>query len=219
MLGSIFGKVGRFLNMTTWYVMKNRSGVVGMAGVAATVRQLKAAHPATKIHLVGHSLGGRLMAGCCKSLANAPMVQPDSVTLLEAAFSHYGFSPNNGRGKVGFFRSVIEKGVVKGPLLATFSAQDNVVGLVYATASRLAGDNVQGVGDAKDPFGGIGRNGSQMTPESTFETLHDAGKPYAAFPLGKVVNLDGSGGRIKDHGDVTNPDVTYAFASAAAAAV
>jgi hypothetical protein len=28
--------------------------------------------------------------------------------------------------------------------------------------------------------------------------------------------LDGSGGIIKDHGDVTNSDVTYAFASAVA---
>lgn len=216
MLGSVFGGIGKFLNMTTWYVMKNRSGVVGMAGVAAAVRTLKAAHPAIKVHLVGHSLGGRLMAGCCKSLTNAPMVQPHTTTLLEAAFSHYGFSPNNGRGKVGFFRRVITTGVVKGPLLATFSAQDNVVGLVYATASRLAGDNVEAIGDANDQFGGIGRNGSQMTPESTFETLHDAGKPYAPFALGKVVNLDGSGGRIKDHGDITNLDVTYAFATSVA---
>jgi len=35
--------------------------------------------------------------------------------------------------------------------------------------------------------------------------------PYK-FQLGIVNCLDGSGGLIKDHGDVTNPDVTYAFA-------
>jgi hypothetical protein len=31
-----------------------------------------------------------------------------------------------------------------------------------------------------------------------------------------LTNLDGSGGLIKDHGDVTNEAVTYAFASAVA---
>src|SRR6185369_14569083 len=69
--GSVFGRIGQFLNLTQWYVMKNRSGVVGAAGVAQAVRDLKAANPAIKIHLVGHSLGGRLMAGCAKSLAES----------------------------------------------------------------------------------------------------------------------------------------------------
>ena len=32
--GGIAGGVGRFLNLTTWYVMKNRSGLVGASGVA-----------------------------------------------------------------------------------------------------------------------------------------------------------------------------------------
>ena len=31
-----------------------------------------------------------------------------------------------------------------------------------------------------------------------------------------INNLDGSGGLIKDHGDVTNDAITYAFASAVA---
>jgi hypothetical protein len=195
--------------------MKNRAGVVGENGVARAVRDLKASIPSIRIHLVGHSLGGRLVAGCAKSIAQSPMVQPDSLTLLEAAFSHFGFSANNGKGETGFFRDVIQKGVVKGPLIATFSAQDSVVGTVYAVASRLAGDNLKAVGDANDPFGGIGRNGAQKTAEAVVEKLHAAGSAYR-FTLGKIVNLDGSGGLIKDHGDVTNPDVTYAFASAVA---
>jgi len=196
--------------------MKNRAGVVGENGVAKAVRDLKASIPTIRIHLVGHSLGGRLMADCAKSLAQNPMVQPDSVTLLEAAFSHFGFSANNGKGEPGFFRDVIQKAVVKGPLIETFSAQDSVVGTVYAVASRLAGDNLKAVGDANDPFGGIGRNGAQKTAEAVVEKLHAVGSAYQFVP-GKIVNLDGSGGLIKDHGDVTNPDVTYAFASAVSA--
>jgi hypothetical protein len=216
--GSIFGRIGMFLNLTTWYVMKNRSGVVGANGVAKAVRELRASAPEIKIHLAGHSLGGRLMAGCSKSLAQdpPPQVRPDSLTLLEAAFSHFGFSANNGQGQVGFFRAVVDKQLVKGPFLATFSAQDSVVGIVYATASRLAGQNVEAIGDANDPFGGIGRNGAQKTAEATTDKLHVAGTPYQ-FTAGKILSLDGSGGLIKDHFDVKNANVTYAFASAVAA--
>ncbi|HVT94100.1 MAG TPA: hypothetical protein VHD76_14750 [Bryobacteraceae bacterium] len=209
--GSIFGRIGQFLNLTTWYLMKNRSGAVGAAGVAQAVRDLTAARPGIRVHLVGHSLGGRLMAGCAKSLAETHH-RVESLTLLEAAFSHYGFSPNNGKGVAGFFREVVESGVVAGPLIATFSAQDTVVGRVYAVASRLAGDSVQEIGDANDAYGGIGRNGAQKTPEAESGPLHAVGNPYQFHPA-KVECLDGSGGLIRDHGDVTNATVTYAFAS------
>ena len=211
---SVFGRIGQFLNLTTWYLMKDRSGLVGANGVAQAVRALHLSAPSIRIHLVGHSLGGRLMAACTKSLATPPAVRPDSVTLLEAAFSHYGFSPDNGDKEPGFFREVLSSKVVKGPLVATFSAQDTVVGKAYAITSRLAGDNAQAIGDANDPYGGIGRNGAQRTPESVSELLRaTASNPYH-FPLQKVVNLDCSGGLIKDHGDVTNSAVTFAFACA-----
>jgi len=214
--GSVLGGAGKLANMTTWYQMKSRSGVVGETGVARAARALKADPLNVKLHLVGHSLGGRLMASCAWALTEDPMVRPDSLTLLEAAFSHFGFSPNNGQGLTGFFRDVIAKKVVKGPLLETFSAQDTVVGYVYAVASRLANDNVKAIGDASDPYGGIGRNGAQKTPESVVDQLHEPGTPYT-FQTNVVTNLDGSGGLITSHGDVTNDHVTYAFASALAA--
>lgn len=212
--GSVCGRIGQFLNLTTWYVMKNRAGVVGAAGVAQAVRDLQASRAGVRIHLVGHSLGGRLMAGCSKSLAQTG-TKVSSLTLLEAAFSHYGFSPNNGSGLAGFFRSVIDQQVVKGPLIATYSAQDTVVGKVYAVASRLASDSVQDIGDAGDPYGGIGRNGAQKTPEAILSPLLGPTGTFQ-FQLAKINCLDGSGGLIKDHSDVTNPAVVHAFASAVA---
>jgi hypothetical protein len=214
--GSVFGRVGQFLNLTTWYVMKNRSGVVGATGVAQCVRELRRDHSAVRIHLVGHSLGGRLMASCGKSLAQPPAVRVDSLTLLQAAFSHFGLSADNRDGQPGFFRDVIDKQVVKGPMVATFSFQDTVVGKAYAIASRLAGDNTKAVGDRDDPYGGIGRNGAQNLNEHAEERLHDAGSPYMLKP--RIVHcLDGSGGLITSHGDVENERVTWAFASAVAA--
>ena len=217
-LGTILGAAGKLLNFATWYIMKNRSGVVGSTGVAQAVRDLKAACPEIRVHLVGHSLGGRLMAACTNALAQDPQLRPDSVSLLEAAFSHYGFSSNNGDGQRGFFRDVIDRHAVRGPFISTYSFQDDVVGLDYSVASRLADDNVKAIGDANDPFGGIGRNGCQKTDESCVIKLKIASNPDGpySFQIGKVNCLDGSGGLIQNHGDVANENVTYAVASAIA---
>jgi hypothetical protein len=152
------------------------------------------------------------MASCTKALG-----QPSAVTtlsLLEAAFSHYGFSETSD-GKPGFFRDVLAKKVVRGPILATYSALDEVVGVAYALASRVARDNVKAVGDANDEFGGIGRNGTQNLPSSLREELHQSGTGYD-LQNGLVLNLDGSRNLIKSHGDVTNPEVTWAVASVVA---
>ena len=215
MFGGLAGGVGRFLNLTTWYVMKARSGTVGATGVAAAVRAVHRARPAIRLHLVGHSLGGRLMASCAKALGKSPKLQPDSLLLLEAAFSHFGFSPDNGRGNPGFFRDVLTSQVVKGPFVSTFSTEDTVVGKAYSIMSRLARDNTREIGDASDEFGGIGRNGPLRTPEVETARLRPPGTTYP-FRSGIINNLDGSGGLIKDHSDVTNEAVTYAFASAVA---
>jgi hypothetical protein len=213
--GSIAGGIGQFLNLTNWYVMKDRSGTVGAKGVADAVRALHASRPDIRIHLVGHSLGGRLMASCVKALCETPKLQIDSLMLLEAAFSHFGFSPNNGHGTPGFFRDVIVKQVVKGPFVSTFSAQDTVVGNAYSIMSRLAGDNTREIGDAADEFGGIGRNGPLKTEEVATFPLNAPGTAYE-YKADVINNLDGSGGLIKEHADVTNEAVTYAFASVVA---
>ncbi|MDP1804563.1 MAG: alpha/beta hydrolase, partial [Acidimicrobiales bacterium] len=69
LFGSVFGRIGQFLNPTTWYLMKSRSGTVGSNGVAPAVRALKAAAPSIRIHLVGHSLGGYL--SLCRTVIDA----------------------------------------------------------------------------------------------------------------------------------------------------
>ena len=156
------------------------------------------------------------MAACAHALCTRPKLQPDSLTLLQAAFSHYGFSPDNGRGKAGVFRDVVAKQIVKGPMIATFSAEDTVVGKAYSISSRLAKDNTRAIGDASDEFGGVGRNGALRTAEVANTRLQQPGAAYA-YLRGVINNLDGSGGIITGHSDVTNPAVTYAFASAVAA--
>ena len=81
--------------------------------------------------------------------------------------------------------------------------------------SRLACDNTREIGDASDEFGGIGRNGPLKTEEVANLPFKNPGTAYDYKPE-VINNLDGSGGFIKDHGDVMNDAVTYAFASAVA---
>ena len=183
--------------------------------MAEAVRALHAARPAIRIHLVGHSLGGRLMAACAKALADAAEASAGFPDAARGGVLALRVQPNNGHGQAGFFRDVIAKQVVKGPFVSTFSAQDTVVGKAYSIMSRLAGDNTREIGDASDEFGGIGRNGPLKTKEVATSPLHAPGTAYD-YKAGVINNLDGSGGLIKNHGDVTNEAITYAFASAVA---
>ncbi len=197
----------KLLNFMSWIAMKNLAGEVGELGLAPVVSTLRRQLPGVRIHLAGHSLGARLVTACCRQ------TQVDSLTLLEPAFSHYGFSPDAGGGQRGYFRDVIEKRSVRGPIVATFSRLDTVVGTAYAVASRLTRDRLQWIGDAADPYGGMGHNGAQKTPEARTTRLHREGETYQ-FEPGSVYCLDGSAGLISDHGDVTNPHVVWALASA-----
>jgi len=209
----VHNAIDRFLNFMSWAAMKKLSAEVGANGMATVVRACQNELPAARIHLAGHSLGARLMAACCKSLGQRHAPKIDSLSLLEAAFSHFGFSPDAGWGAPGFFRDVIASQIVRGPVISTFSKLDSVVGTAYAVASRLAHDRLQAIGDAADPYGGIGHNGAQRTPESIAIRLHRQGQPYQLRPA-MVTCLDGSAGLITNHGDVTNTHVTYALASA-----
>lgn len=217
-LGGIFsnigGQIGKLLNLTTWYVMKDRAGIVGANGVQAAVRSLRKSAPNVRIHLAGHSLGARLMTACAKGLCDVPRVEMASLSLLQGAFSHYGFSADNGFGSPGFFRAVIDKQLVKGPIVATHSRKDSVVGYAYAISSRAAGDNVRAVGDANDQYGGIGRNGALRTKESLQLTIAAAGTPYP-LQAGRVNNLNGDN-TINSHSDITRTEVTWIVASAIA---
>jgi len=209
----VLNGIDAFLNFMTWSAMKNLSGKVGTNGLAPSVLAVRRRLGDIRIHLVGHSLGARLVTACCKALGQEYTAQVDSLSLLEGAFSHFGFSPDAGWGEPGFFRNVIETQIVRGPMISTFSKQDAVVGKAYAVASRLTGDRLQAIGDACDPYGGIGHNGAQRTPESTVAPLRNSGETYRFRP-GIVTCLDGSAGLITGHGDITNPAVTYAIASA-----
>ena len=189
------------LNYGTYFEMKARAGNVGKNGVAKLIDKL--APQVQRIHLIGHSFGGRVVAA---TAANSTTDKIKSMSLLQTAFSHNGFS----KTRNGFFRSVVDQHRVHGPILVTYTKNDTAVGMAYPLASRINGDKAAAFGDENDVFGGLGRNGAQqMQPgEVIAGKLLPATGSYS-FAAGKFFNLEGSP-FISGHGDVAGKEITHA---------
>jgi len=206
MFAGIKAGARRLLNFTTYYKMKERAGLVGSTGVAGLLRQVRTRRPQIKLHLVGHSFGGRLVTAAVDALG--PQVSVDSLTLLQAAYSHNGLAEKFDGENGGFFRAVMSKKKVRGPLVITHTKNDKAVGIAYPLASRVASDNAAAFGDADDPYGGMGRNGAQHTPTDKNErVLRAAGGRYS-LKAGTVYNLN-SDDFIRDHNDICKPEVAH----------
>jgi hypothetical protein len=216
---SLFGGVKaaamKVLNLTTYYQMKNRAGVVGQGAVNPLLRRVRTEMPPVRLHLVGHSFGCRLLSAATAGADAADSVHVNSMTLLQGAFSHFGFSDKYDKaGNAGFFRRVLGDGLVLGPIVVSHTRNDSAVGTMYPLASRLAGQQASAIGDADDQYGGLGSNGAQKTPEANNGPMQEVGFAYEFSP-GKVYNLQADN-IISGHSDISHPQTAYAFLSAVA---
>lgn len=210
--GGITAAAQNLLNLTTYYQMKARAGLVGSRAVADLVRDIQARSPRTRLHLIGHSFGARLVASLALGAEGAKALKFATMTLIQAAFSHNGFADKF--QPEGFFRQVVADQRVAGPILVTHTANDKAVGLAYPLASLVAGQNAASLGGPSDPFGGLGRNGAQNTSEAVNGTLAAVGAA-SAFEAGKIYNLNADK-VITGHSDFCKPEVYYALLSAVA---
>ena len=193
----------------SYYLMKQRAGLVGANGVAPLIDKLGA--EVQRIHLIGHSFGGRVIAATALASKTEKI---HSASFLQAAFSHNGFSPS---GKMnGYFRPVFERQRVKGPIIATHTKNDTAVGIAYPLASRISGTVAAALGDENDKYGGLGRNGAQQMNEGEVikTQMLAVGGSYELTP-GKIHNLLADA-FVQNHGDVTRPEVVAAFGQAIA---
>ena len=210
-LSGFFNSALNLLNYTTYFEMKTRAGTIGKNGVAPFLDRLPPSIEA--IHLIGHSFGGRVVTAAA---ANSTTPRIRSMTLLQAAFSHNGFS----KKRNGFFRAVVEQKRVNGPILITHSILDKAVGTAYPLASRINQDDRLALGDKNDRFGAIGRNGAQEMEETEVDAaqsnLRSATDPQPyQFKQPVIYNLSGDT-LITNHGDVTNEAIVSAVLSAVA---
>ncbi|MFI1164203.1 serine-threonine protein kinase [Streptomyces sp. NPDC020801] len=203
------------LRQATYYAMKRRAGTVGERGLGPVVGRLAATAPETRIHLVGHSFGGRLVSFALRGLPDGVRAVK-SVTLLQGAFSHYAFAarlPDDPR--VGGVLQGQEHRV-DGPLVCCYSRYDSALGTLYPLASRMADDDrsVLGVdigGLVGSKWGAMGHNGVQAVPGTHACTLADAlGAP---LPASGCVNVDTAevvrrgGPPSGAHSDIVHPEL------------
>ena len=213
-LQSIKNAALALLNVTTYWTMKERAGLVGRTGVAQTIaKALNQQGGALKVHLIGHSFGGRLVTSAANALpGGSPAHTATTMTLLQAAYSHYGMAKDYQPGSDGIFRSVLTSGKVTSQILITHSVHDVAVGLAYPVASAIARQIGEGLWI--NPFGGMGGDGAQATPEAFDDTLAAVGATYVAVAGENIVrNLNGDA-LITSHGDVAHDEIAYALLSA-----
>ncbi|MEU7783557.1 hypothetical protein [Amycolatopsis sp. NPDC049159] len=202
--GTVMDRLGKaaathLLDFLACYELKARANEVGVRGLAP----LLATSPGgPKIHLVGHSFGARLVTAAAGALPAGSLA---TLTLLQAAFSHFGFAADWGGGRAGVFRRVLDERVVRGPILVTHSAADFVVGVPYAIAARI--------GDA--PYGAMGHDGAQRTAEAVAAELVPVTGTYRWRP-GVPHNLRAER-FVRGHTDVTGREIAHALCSAIAA--
>ncbi len=205
----------RLANLTTYLQMKARAGTVGSKGLAPVLQQVRVGHRDVRIHLVGHSFGGRLVTAAANALDDDT---PDvTLSLLQSAFSHNGLSADFAQGKPGAFRAVLGDHRASGPILITHTKNDRAVGIAYPLASRISFQNAAALGDKNDPYGGMGRNGAQHTAEAGGNATDLAAVGHAyEFAPGKVYNLLADD-FVSNHSDVRGVQIAYAVLCAAAA--
>lgn len=207
-LDSVLGAARNLVNVSTYYTMKERAGVVGRKGIGPLLERLHREAPDARLHLVGHSFGGRAVTAAALA-TKAPV---SSLSLLQAAYSHFAMADDwDGSGRRGLFAGVPAK--VEGPIIVTHTRNDRAVGMAYPIASRLARQIGVALGDANDPYGGIGRNGALKTRGAVTATLLDVGGTYE-FSSHDVWSLNADA-FITGHSDVTGRQVAYAVLSAA----
>jgi pimeloyl-ACP methyl ester carboxylesterase len=199
--------VGRFLNQLTYYEMKKRSGIVGESLANNVLAKLRPAQP-IRLHLVGHSFGGRLVTAAADRLASPAKLELFSVTVLQGAYSHNALARQVAPGLAGAFPLVVGK--PKGPIAITHTHNDLACTIAYALASRLSRDTTQGIGDASDEYGAMGANGPQKLDPGAAEP-DDATEAFAP-KRGKVNTFLADKFIVKTpdvdaHNNITNPTV------------
>src|SRR5690606_40637510 len=107
------------LRATTVLLMKERAGRVGGAGVRAMLHGILSASANSRVHLIGHSYGCKVVLS---ALANgsAPPRAVESVLLLQPATSAKCFADADDRSPAGGYRPALER--ARQPIITAVSS-------------------------------------------------------------------------------------------------
>ncbi|MEV5146993.1 serine-threonine protein kinase [Streptomyces sp. NPDC052727] len=203
------------LRQATYHRMKRRAGTVGERGLGPLLGRLAGAAPGVRVHLVGHSFGGRLVAFALRGLP-AGVDTVKSVTLLQGAFSHYAFAARlpHAPDRSGALQGLQRR--VDGPLVCCYSRFDAALGTFYPLASRLAGDDRGCAGNEiaavlGPRWGAMGHDGTQAVPGTA--RLGLAAALDGRLPASGCLNVDAAavvrrgGAPSGAHSDIVHPEL------------
>jgi hypothetical protein len=216
------------LRALTFWKMKDRAKLVGETGCFHLLQALQQAAPAgrdLRFHCVGHSFGcivvSAMIAGP-KGGGVAPIRPVHSLALLQGALSLWSYTAQNPEapGRIGYFRSIIDKKKIAGCIVTTHSVRDTAVGCFYPLGAGLRDDVTFDLNNLPK-YGGVGSFGLQG-PDLPLENLlmKPLEEPYC-LRHGKIYNLDAShvichgGGLSGAHCDISRPEVAHALWAAA----
>ncbi|HLK69023.1 MAG TPA: hypothetical protein VKU19_36575 [Bryobacteraceae bacterium] len=195
--------------VTTVLIMKDRAGLVGNQGVGPLLAKMLAAGE-RRFHLIGHSYGCRvLLAAVCVPYNPPPAV--DTMLLLQPAVNMFCFAPLvPDKGVKGGFRAALDR--VRQPIYSTFSDQDTPLHGLFHLAARRSSDLGEVRIAAGEPsiYGALGGYGPGGLPSSEGYnvSLLDSGKAYPREDHVRIYGLNGAGGRITGHSDISK-DYTW----------
>jgi hypothetical protein len=117
----------------SFWLMKRRAGQVGerlgREWLAPTFTALGGKAP--RLHLIGHSFGAKLLAS-----AVLGGLRPESLVLLQAAFSAFAFAEEvPSMKRPGFYHRVLAERLVAGPIVALRAEHDRALGTLYPAAT------------------------------------------------------------------------------------
>jgi hypothetical protein len=199
-----------FGNAFTFWTMKERAGIVGSKGLGTVLRALQPARQANvKVHLIGHSFGGKLVTAGILGDGNGG-AKVDTLVLLQAAFSQFAFASRAEIlaarvtvDKDGAYRTVLSGNLVVGPIIATYSSADIPNRLLYPAGVAVVDDVTEA---ARAPrYGSLGANGMRGSSSASLDlALQQLDSLGATIP--RAISVDGSR-VIGGHSDLIKPQV------------
>ncbi|QCX81725.1 hypothetical protein C9F11_40725 [Streptomyces sp. YIM 121038] len=216
MPGRVWDGAHQLLCEVTSYAMRRHAGLIGERALAPLLRTLGESLPDTRIHLVGHGAGARLVAYAVRGLG--PDERVASLCLFQAALSHFAFAEHlpqlsGGGALAGLHRRVT------GPVVCCYSHHDLELGLFFPLACRRIGDGAL-LSGAGRTWGALSYDGIQGIDGSPALTLADA-LTEGALPSSGYVGVDASeriraGGPPRGaHDDVFHQDLVRLVGAAA----
>ncbi len=215
------------LRLLSFWKMKDRARQFGETGAHKLLRDLQTAAPAARFHLMGHSFGCIVAS---TAIAGAPntedqgLARPvDSLFLVQGALSLWSFAnsiPYAG-GSAGYFHRVVERGLIRGPIVTTRSTHDSAVGIFYPLGAHAAGQIV--LREDYPAYGGVGAFGIRGLERiedlpMRVETYKYQFQPSAIYNLDASAIIKNGSGAAGAHSDIAHPEVAHAFWEAILAA-